>query len=55
MLPYPTATNPRFYWYDNIHDKVEWGVEMRDILINDTSLDNGFLTYAKVDSFMPFI
>lgn len=55
MMPFPSASNPKFYWYDNVHDDKEWGVEMRNILINETSIDSGFLTYAKIDSFMPFI
>ena len=55
MLPYPTASSPNFYWYDNVHDDKEWGIEVRDIQIDGVSLDSGILTYASVDPFDPFV
>ena len=57
MLPFPTASNPDFYWYDNKYDDKEWGLEIRNIMIGsgNYTLDSGYLTYAKIDSFMPFI
>ena len=57
MLPFPTASNPDFYWYDNKYDDKEWGLEIRNIMIGsgNYTLDSGYLTYAKIDSFTPFI
>jgi hypothetical protein len=59
MLPFPTAENKTLYYYKNIHDDKEWGSEIRDIVVCDSSghvsLDNGYMTYAKVDTFSPFI
>jgi hypothetical protein len=54
LQPYPSASNRTIYWYDNMHDDIEWGTQLRNILIDGVSLlDN--TTYAKIDSFMPFI
>ena len=54
LAPYPSAQNRTVYWYDNMHDDIEWGTQLRNLLIDGVSLlDN--TTYAKIDSFMPFI
>lgn len=59
MLPYPSANNRKFYNYDNINDDKEWGTEVRNIYIGNSthnfSIDSGKLTYAKVDTFSPYI
>ena len=59
MLPYPSATNKKLYYYNNLHDDSEWGSEIRNIFICDPaasfSLDNGYKTYAIVDTFSPYI
>jgi len=59
MLPFPSATNRQFYNYDNINDDKEWGTEVRNIYIGNStqnfSIDSGKLTYAKVDTFSPYI
>ncbi len=58
-LPFPSATDKRFFTYDNKYDDKEWGTELRNIyLTNGThnfSIDTGKLTYAKVDTFSPYI
>lgn len=54
LKPFPSDKNRTIYWYDNMHDDREWGTQLRNILIDGVSLlDN--TTYAKIDSFMPFI
>lgn len=59
MLPYPTAEDKKLYYYENFHDDQEWGSEVRNVLVCDPNgritLDNGYKTYAKVDSFSPYI
>ena len=59
MLPYPSATDKKLYYYENLHDDQEWGSEVRNILVCDpagrVSLDDGYKTYAKVDTFSPYI
>ena len=59
MLPYPSATDKKIYFYENLHDDLEWGSEIRNVLVCDPSgwisLDNGYKTYAKVDTFSPYI
>jgi len=48
-----------FYNYDNKYDNKEWGTELRNIYIgnhtHNFSIDSGKLTYAKVDTFSPYI
>jgi hypothetical protein len=59
MLPFPSANNKKFYNYDNKDDGKEWGTELRNIYIGNSthnfSIDSGKLTYAKVDTFSPYI
>jgi hypothetical protein len=59
MLPFPSANDRKFYNYDNINDDKEWGTEVRNIYIGNSthnfSIDSGKLTYAKVDTFSPYI
>jgi hypothetical protein len=60
MLPFPDDKNPQLYTYDNKYDEKEWGTELRNIYLveNSTSnvtIDTGKLTYAKVDTFSPYI
>jgi len=59
MLPYPSAENKTIHYYENIHDEKEWGIEMRDVFVCDksgqVSIDNGYITYASVDTFSPYI
>jgi len=59
LLPFPSATNKKFYNYDNKDDGKEWGTELRNIYIGNSthnfSIDSGKLTYAKVDTFSPYI
>jgi hypothetical protein len=59
MLPFPSATDKKIYYYDNKRDNLEWGSEIRNILVCDSagrvSIDNGYKIYAKVDTFSPYI
>jgi hypothetical protein len=59
MLPYPSASNRKFYNYDNKYDEKEWGTELRNIYLGNSthnvSIDSGKLTYAKIDTFSPYI
>jgi hypothetical protein len=59
MLPYPSATDKKLYYYNNLRDDIEWGSEIRNIIVCDpagfVSLDNRYKTYAKVDTFSPYI
>lgn len=59
MLPYPSANDRKFYNYDNKYDEKEWGTELRNIYLQNSThnvtIDSGKLTYAKVDTFSPYI
>jgi len=58
LFPYPSVNDRRFYNYDNRHNR-EWGTELRRIYLanssHNISIDSGSLTYAKVDTFSPYI
>lgn len=59
MLPYPSEADKKIYYYENLHNDLEWGSEVRNVLVCDpagrVSIDNGYKTYAKVDTFSPYI
>lgn len=57
LKPFPTAKEPKIYWYDNRFDEKEWGTEMRRMMLGDVPLDNTTTgqIYAKIDSFSPYI
>jgi hypothetical protein len=59
MLNFPSPTNKTFYYYQDRNNDKEWGTEIRNILIGNKthnfSVDSGYLTYARVDTFSPFI
>lgn len=58
LYEYPSAEDRGFTFYDDRDADKEWGTEIRNMYINDSvnnSFDSGYLTYAKVDTFTPFI
>ena len=58
LYEYPSAQDRGFTFYDDRDADKEWGTEIRNIYANDSvnnSFDTGFLTYAKIDTFTPFL
>lgn len=57
MFDYPSADKKGFTFYDDRAADKEWGTEVRNIYVGNSShsFDSGVLTYAKVDTFTPFI
>jgi hypothetical protein len=41
-----------------MHDEIEWGTEVGNIYMGENHsypIDSDYLTYAKIDTFSPFI
>ena len=59
MFDWPSAKKKDFSYYNDRDADKEWGTEVRNIYAGNrnanNSFDSGFLTYAKVDTFTPFI